>query len=59
LIYQLQSQIGSRTQIEEVIGLPADDAIAASAKTGAGMAEILEALVTQLACADRLIARHR
>jgi GTP-binding protein LepA len=37
-----------KTQIEEVIGLPADDAIAASAKTGAGMAEILEALVTQL-----------
>ena len=37
-----------KTQIEEVIGLPADDAIAASAKTGVGMAEILEALVTQL-----------
>ena len=37
-----------KTQIKEVIGLPADDAIAASAKTGAGMAEILEALVTQL-----------
>jgi GTP-binding protein LepA len=37
-----------KTQIEEVIGLPDDDAIAASAKTGAGMAEILEALVTQL-----------
>ena len=37
-----------KTQIEEVIGLPADDAIPASAKTGAGMAEILEALVTQL-----------
>ncbi len=37
-----------KTQIEEVIGLPADDAIAASAKTGAGMAEILGALVTQL-----------
>ncbi len=37
-----------KTQIEEVIGLPADDAIPASAKTGAGMGEILEALVTQL-----------
>ena len=37
-----------KTQIKEVIGLPADDAIAASAKTGAGMAEIIEALVTQL-----------
>ncbi len=37
-----------KAQIEEVIGLPADDAIAASAKTGAGMVKILEALVTQL-----------
>jgi len=36
------------TQIEEVIGLPADDAIAASAKTGAGIEDILEALVTKL-----------
>ena len=35
-------------QIEEVIGLPADDAIAASAKTGAGIEDILEALVTKL-----------
>ncbi|MDC1408972.1 translation elongation factor 4 [Candidatus Puniceispirillum sp.] len=37
-----------KTQIEEVIGLPADDAIAASAKTGAGIEDILEALVTKL-----------
>ena len=37
-----------KAQIEEVIGLPADDAIAASAKTGAGMVEILEALISQL-----------
>ena len=37
-----------RAQIEDVIGLPADDAIPASAKTGVGMAEILEALVTNL-----------
>ena len=37
-----------KEQIEDVIGLPADDAIAASAKTGAGMPEILEALVTRL-----------
>ncbi|MBL6596095.1 MAG: elongation factor 4 [Candidatus Puniceispirillum sp.] len=37
-----------KTQIEEVIGLPADDAIPASAKTGAGIADILEALVTKL-----------
>jgi len=37
-----------KTQIEEVIGLPAEDAIPASAKTGAGIADILEALVTKL-----------
>jgi len=37
-----------KAQIEEVIGLPADDAILASAKTGAGIADILEALVTKL-----------
>lgn len=37
-----------KAQIEEVIGLPADDAIAASAKTGAGIEDILEALVTKL-----------
>ena len=37
-----------KAQIEDVIGLPADDAIAASAKTGAGMPEILEALVNRL-----------
>ncbi|XDZ69133.1 translation elongation factor 4 [Alphaproteobacteria bacterium LSUCC0226] len=37
-----------KMQIEEVIGLPADDAIPASAKTGAGIADILEALVTKL-----------
>ncbi|ADE39465.1 translation elongation factor 4 [Candidatus Puniceispirillum marinum] len=37
-----------KAQIEEVIGLPADDAIAASAKTGEGINEILEALVTSL-----------
>ena len=37
-----------KAQIEEVIGLPADDAIAASAKTGTGIEDILEALVTKL-----------
>ena len=37
-----------KAQIEEVIGLPADDAIAASAKTGAGIEDILEALVMKL-----------
>ena len=37
-----------KAQIEEVIGLPADDAIAASAKTGEGIGDILEAMVTTL-----------
>ena len=37
-----------KMQIQEVIGLPADDAIAASAKTGDGINDILEALVTKL-----------
>ena len=37
-----------KTQIEEVIGLPAGDAIAASAKTGDGINDILEALVNKL-----------
>ena len=37
-----------QAQIEEVIGLPADDAVRASAKTGEGIAEILEAVVTRM-----------
>ena len=37
-----------KAQIEEVIGLPADDAIVASAKSGAGIEDILEALVMKL-----------
>ena len=38
-----------KAQIEEVVGLPADDAIAISAKTGLGIDEVLEALVHDLA----------
>ena len=37
-----------KAQVEEVIGLDASGAIAASAKTGDGIADILEALVTSL-----------
>ncbi len=37
-----------RQQIEDVIGLDASDAIPASAKTGEGIEEILEAIVTRL-----------
>ncbi|MFP4097314.1 MAG: translation elongation factor 4 [Alphaproteobacteria bacterium] len=38
----------AREQIEDVIGLPADDAVLASGKTGAGIGELLEAIVTRL-----------
>ncbi len=38
----------ARRQIEEVIGLDADDAIAVSAKTGEGIAEVLEAIVQRI-----------
>ncbi len=38
-----------KAQIEEVVGLPADEAIAISAKTGLGIDEVLEALVHDLA----------
>ena len=37
-----------KAQIEDVIGLPADDAIVASAKTGVGIDDILEAVVMKL-----------
>jgi GTP-binding protein LepA len=36
------------TQIEDVIGIPAKDAIKASAKTGIGIDEILEAVVSRI-----------
>src|SRR6201995_2568867 len=37
-----------RQQIEDVIGLDASDAVLTSAKTGAGIRELLEAIVTRL-----------
>ena len=37
-----------KQQIEDVIGLPADDALMISAKTGIGIPDVLEALVTRL-----------
>ncbi|MBS0185217.1 MAG: elongation factor 4 [Proteobacteria bacterium] len=37
-----------KTQIEDVIGLPAHDAILISAKTGVGIPDVLEAIVTRL-----------
>src|SRR6202044_3946126 len=37
-----------RTQIEDVIGIDASDAVLASAKTGLGIHEVLEAIVTRL-----------
>ena len=38
----------ARGQIEDVIGLPADDAIPVSGKTGENIDELLEAIVTRL-----------
>ena len=38
----------TRRQIEEIVGLPADHAILASAKEGIGTEEILEAIVERL-----------
>src|SRR6201747_858054 len=37
-----------RAQIEDVIGIDASDAVLASAKTGIGIKEVLEAIVTRL-----------
>jgi GTP-binding protein LepA len=37
-----------KAQIEDVIGLPADDAVMISAKTGLNIGDVLEALVTRL-----------
>lgn len=38
----------AKRQIEEVIGLPADDAVLASAKSGIGTKDVLEAVVTRM-----------
>ncbi len=38
----------ARHQIEDVVGLPADDAILASAKSGLGTREVLEAVVARI-----------
>jgi GTP-binding protein LepA len=37
-----------KMEIEDIIGLPADDAVLASAKSGIGIDEILEAIVTRI-----------
>src|SRR4028118_1704252 len=37
-----------RKEIEDIVGLPADDAVLTSAKTGIRIAEVLEAIVTRI-----------
>ncbi len=37
-----------KKEIEDIIGIPADDAILTSAKSGIGIAEVLEAIVTRI-----------
>jgi GTP-binding protein LepA len=37
-----------RREIEDIVGLPADDAVLTSAKTGIGIPEVLEAIVTRI-----------
>jgi GTP-binding protein LepA len=37
-----------RKEIEDIVGLPADDAVLTSAKTGIGIDEVLEAIVTRI-----------
>ena len=37
-----------RTEIEDIIGIPADDAVLTSAKSGIGIAELLEAIVKKI-----------
>ena len=37
-----------KAEIEDIIGLPADDAVLASAKSGIGIDEVLEAIVTRI-----------
>ena len=39
---------GAARELEEVIGIPADDAVFASGKTGAGVPDILEAIVARI-----------
>ncbi|MFC4452543.1 translation elongation factor 4 [Deinococcus sonorensis] len=39
---------GAAQELEEVVGIPAEDAIFASGKTGAGVPEILEAIVERI-----------
>src|SRR4028118_1603223 len=37
-----------KKEIEDIVGLPADDAVLTSAKTGIGIDEVLEAIVTRI-----------
>src|SRR3546814_4011037 len=37
-----------KKEIEDIVGLPADDAVLTSAKSGIGIDEVLEAIVTRI-----------
>ena len=45
-----------KAQIEDVIGLPADNALAVSAKTGLGIEDVLEAVVSELPAPNGAVA---
>ena len=45
-----------KSQIEDVIGLPADNALAVSAKTGLGIEDVLEAVVSELPAPNGAVA---
>ncbi len=50
---------GAAQELEEVVGIPAEDAIFASGKSGVGVPEILEAIVERIPLAARRAPTRR